>query len=104
MEDIARFTSIDLNTVRRVMGVLVTDGTVTNHGEGTCARTKHIIPQAPRRRTEIYAGAELKPYTGRPGAMQAFSLPSVDNGQRIERKRPMLIGGKPDAVFHGLKR
>lgn len=45
-----------------------------------------------------YHGEELRPFTGRPGAMDAFSFPSVVNGQRVERVRPMLIGGKPELL------
>lgn len=33
-----------------------------------------------------YDGAELRPYTGRPGALDAFMLPSVVNGQIVPRK------------------
>jgi len=34
----------------------------------------------------IYDGSELKPYEGRPNAMDAFELPSILNGQRVWRK------------------
>ena len=33
----------------------------------------------------LYDGRELQPYTGRPGAMDAYALPSIHNGQRVER-------------------
>lgn len=39
-----------------------------------------------------YDGKELQPYTGRPGAMRAFELPSLVNGQRIQRRGPAPIG------------
>lgn len=32
-----------------------------------------------------YTGAELKPFAGRPGAMDAFKLPSLIGDQRIFR-------------------
>jgi hypothetical protein len=41
----------------------------------------------------IYAGAELKPYAGRPGSMRAFDLPSLSNGRREPRKAPVSFGG-----------
>lgn len=40
-----------------------------------------------------YDGAELRPFTGRPGAMTAFALPSLIDGERVPRRAPMLIGG-----------
>jgi hypothetical protein len=45
---------------------------------------------------DSYAGAELRPFSGRPGAMRAFELPSLVDGQRVERRAPILIGRKPD--------
>ena len=33
-----------------------------------------------------YDGAELRPFTGRPGAMDAFDKPSLINGQRQDHK------------------
>lgn len=41
-----------------------------------------------------YAGAELRPFDGRPGAMVAFSLPSLVDGQRVPRRAPVIIGGR----------
>lgn len=35
-----------------------------------------------------YDGAELRPYQGRPGAMDAFALPSLMAGVRVWRRRP----------------
>lgn len=40
-----------------------------------------------------YLAPELRPYQGRPGAMDAFTLPSLVDGTAVERRRPMLIGG-----------
>lgn len=37
------------------------------------------------RETDIYDGAELRPFAGRPGAMDAFALPSLINGRRVAR-------------------
>ena len=33
-----------------------------------------------------YDGAELRPYNGRPGAMDAFDKPSLVNGQLVKHK------------------
>lgn len=41
-----------------------------------------------------YCGAELRPYTGRPGAMDAYRLPSLVNGKAAPRVAPMLMGIK----------
>lgn len=38
-----------------------------------------------------YDGAELKPFDGRPGAMDAFSLPSLVSGERVPRTAPRLL-------------
>ena len=40
---------------------------------------------------ESYSGAELQPFTGRPGAMDAFAKPSREGGQLVPRRRPTLI-------------
>jgi len=32
---------------------------------------------------EVYTGVELRPYTGRPGAMDAYNLPSLQGGRRV---------------------
>lgn len=32
------------------------------------------------------------PFIGRPGAMRAFELPSIENGARVPRTRPVLMG------------
>jgi hypothetical protein len=50
-----------------------------------------------------YDGRELQPFTGRPGAMRAFELPSIQNGERVERARPCLIGMKPDGHYKGMR-
>lgn len=42
--------------------------------------------RGPLARHELYDGAELRPFTGRPGAMDAFSLPSLQFGERVYRR------------------
>jgi hypothetical protein len=39
---------------------------------------------------EAYDGAELRPFDGRPGPMDAYDLPSMVNGVAVPRKVPML--------------
>lgn len=41
-----------------------------------------------------YDGAELRPFTARPGAMDAFAKPSLQGGQVVERRPPVLMGSK----------
>jgi hypothetical protein len=50
-----------------------------------------------------YTGEELKPFAGRPGAMDAFKLPSLYRGQRIEatRPKPMLVGNTKETPIKG---
>ncbi len=45
-------------------------------------------------KSKHYTGAELRPFTGRPGAMDAYSLPSLKDGKQIpaSRIKPMLVG------------
>ena len=38
-----------------------------------------------------YDGAELKPFQGRPGSMDAYTLPSLDNGLRVAYNGPKPI-------------
>jgi ribosomal protein S11 len=37
----------------------------------------------------LYSGRELQPYQGRPGAMQAYALPSLNNGASVPRTAPI---------------
>lgn len=39
--------------------------------------------------THLYQGTELKPYTGRPGAMRAYDFPSLVAGVAVPRKAPI---------------
>lgn len=65
-------------------------------GQPPAAAPVHPRRVALMREERYYDGAELRPFTGRPGAMHAFDLPSVQNGQRVERARPCLISSQPD--------
>jgi hypothetical protein len=46
----------------------------------TLAGSRQFVNASSR---ETYTGAELRPYTGRPGAMDAYSLPSLQSGRRV---------------------
>lgn len=48
-------------------------------------------PRNMRVHAATYTGAELRPYTGRPGAMDAYRPPSLIDGQRVERRAPIII-------------
>jgi hypothetical protein len=52
--------------------------------------------------TGRYDGAELKPFTGRPGSMDAYTLPSLDNGLRVAYSgpKPILTGQLVDRQNH----
>lgn len=52
---------------------------------------------------QTYTGAELAPFDGRPGSMDAFDLPSVVNGERIPHRRPaaQCVGALKDSVSSG---
>ncbi|MGB3068465.1 MAG: hypothetical protein WBC18_07955 [Ottowia sp.] len=49
-------------------------------------KVPHIKPSGGLKKQPTYDGAELRPFTGRPGAMDAFALPSLRFGQRIYRR------------------
>lgn len=48
-------------------------------------------PTVEKRGDGTYDGRELRAYCGRPGAMDAFTLPSLQNGKAVPRKAPILM-------------
>jgi hypothetical protein len=54
--------------------------------------TARVSPRA----KGLYDGRELQPFTGRPGAMDAFTLPSLVDGKRVPRRAPLLISAPPE--------
>jgi hypothetical protein len=50
----------------------------------------------PLSETPNYDGSHLRPYEGRPGAMVAFTLPSLVNGKSVPRVAPKLIASQPE--------
>ncbi len=67
----------------------------TAHAAATA--TQGDGPDHPRnmRNTAHYTGAELRPYTGRPGALDAYKLPSLIDGQRVDRRPPTIMSASP---------
>lgn len=47
--------------------------------------------------------ADPKPFDARPGAMDAFTLPSIENGKPVEPKRPkaILVGETKEKPIKG---
>ena len=61
-------------------------------------RWKEYKPQPAGSRTLVnassrtsYEGTELKPYNGRPGAMDAYSLPSLHSGRRVHYRTGEVV-------------
>jgi hypothetical protein len=50
-----------------------------------------------------YDGAELRKFTGRPGSMDAYALPSRDGDTFVKHTgpKPMLVGKLADPSSHG---
>jgi hypothetical protein len=51
-------------------------------------------------RGPVYTGSTFTP--PRAGSLRAFELPSLQGSQRVERKRPAIIGSNPEANYRGL--
>jgi hypothetical protein len=61
------------------------------------ARTDSIARGAYIPPTGHYDGGDLKPYAGRANALHAFTLPSLQNGEVVERRAPIIMGSTPPA-------
>ncbi len=109
-DQVATATGLPVADVRMHLSNLKLAGTIVNVGTAHdalylhtsragawAAATTGTAPTAPRTRIGegTYTGAELQPRCARPGAMDAYALPSLNNGQRVERRAPMLIGAQP---------
>ena len=109
-DQVATATGLPMADVRMHLSNLKLAGTIVNVGTAHDAQYLHTsragawaaattgtAPTPPRTRmgSGTYSGAELQPYTGRPGAMDAYALPSLSNGQRVERRAPIIIGAQP---------
>jgi hypothetical protein len=109
-DQVAAATGLPMADVRMHLSNLKLAGTIANVGTAHDAQYQHTsaagawaaattgsAPTPPRTRmgSGTYTGAELQPYTGRPGAMDAYALPSLSDGQRVPRRAPIIIGAQP---------
>lgn len=85
----------DLTRVRRILQALRADGRIVN--VGTTAMPQYRMrgtPDTPAATERLpygcghYDGAELRPYSGRPGAMDAFACPSRNGDQLTPYRGP----------------
>lgn len=94
--ELAEATGLPANRVRTIVNAMAHDRTAINTtpGNGKTAHyilqsRRHLVPATPRpaahawqqpisnrSATGTYDGKELRPFEGRPGAMDAFNLPS----------------------------
>lgn len=104
-EGVAQRTGLDLSVARLQINKIVTRGMAYNltpgggrngkYAWGADPATVRRSEPPPMQTGERYDGAELKPFQGRPGAMQAFTLPSLQNGESVPRKPPCIISAAP---------
>jgi len=95
-QQIASATGLELKLARVTLHNMHAAGQVVNAGTHnkplwrlTTADDLVRDAQGPmHQHAGTYDGAELRPYTGRPGAMDAYALPSLANGVRVPAKRP----------------
>lgn len=89
---IASLAGVELKSARSIIQSLMTAKQIVN--TGTSQQPKYrmrgeVVSDASYQRDwGRYDGAELRPYTGRPGAMDAFNLPSLVQGQQVPARRP----------------
>jgi hypothetical protein len=97
---IAALPGVNPNAIRAAVGNIVTEGKghmLPSRPDGNRRRYRWGRQDLPafalvsRIPTEPYTGRELQPFSGRPGAMDAFTLPSLRGSQREPRRAPMLI-------------
>lgn len=95
---IAALAGIKLRLAQAIVGNMVQVGAAHNVNAGT-SPTRYMrgsgfvaaIRTAEPLTRGSYDGAELRPFSARQGAMDAFALPSLANGQRIQRKAPCIM-------------
>lgn len=95
---IASLSGVELSAVRVIIKSMLTARQIVN--AGTAQQPKYRMRgeaatnAAYHRDWGWHDGAELRPYTGRPGAMDAFNLPSLVQGQQVPARRPsaQLVG------------
>lgn len=107
-QQLASATGVDIKQVRAALGTMRDLGQVVNAGtlnkplwrQHTPADAAQAQAKAdrPTYGTGTYDGAELRPYQGRPGAMDAFDSPSLVQGQCVPARRAsaQLVGALAD--------
>lgn len=106
---LASMTGVELKTVRRILQALRTHHAAVNVGTERAPLWRlsdpgaHVQTPPTTRVTNSTSGGpyeptELRPFDGRPGAMDAFLLPSMVNGQRVPARRitAQCVGALPD--------
>lgn len=95
---LASLTGANIKTVRRILQSLRIEGLAANTGTTAAPMWRLTEPGAhidadSRSRVKNsttsgpYDPVELRPFDGRPGAMDAFLLPSVVNGKHVPARR-----------------
>lgn len=99
-EDLARLTGFDLIEVRSVINTMHGRMLIDNVSEQKISRPAYAWASRPApvpvaepgwRARGFYDGAELRRPPARPGAMVAYTLPSLQAGEVVERVRPLSI-------------
>lgn len=106
-EQVAALCGIELREARKHLAKLCNENLAHNVAPGHRGAARYLKGRAPlgdapqqrpvsRHANGHYDGRELQPFTGRPGAMDAFSLPSLQAGERVPRRAPRLIASNPE--------
>lgn len=107
-QEIAEMTGVPLDEVKRQVSKLVGLHLLQHQRAGH--HTLYFKPQSAPKQKEyvsklegIYLGEELRPFDGRPGAMDAFACPSLRNGVReaYNPPKPILVGKPKESVSQG---
>lgn len=99
---VAGIARVDITVARTHISNTVNKGLAYN--VGTPKGGKYVwgprpnVPKMPeirpRFREGTYDGSDLRPFTARQGAMDAYRLFSIHAGEQVERKAPYLMGSK----------
>lgn len=107
-QQLASATGVEITKVRAALGTMRDLGQAVNVGTlGKPLWRQHTPADAELLRAKAerpaygagdYIPTELRAFTDRPGAMDAFTLPSLVNGQPVPARRPsaQLVGALAD--------
>lgn len=101
-DEIASRTGVEVHVVRVHLFRMMRDGLAHNTGTPGKRSAARYAPgphpsvlAQPRPTTQVragtYDGRELRPFAGRPGALDAFTLPSLQNGERQAYRAPAAM-------------